>query len=91
MKLTKQQMKFIKDNEEMFKAIITNKAFSNLSYTFKNTIEDIAELHKLNSCKCNSGFITAVTRIWQMYIDQKIAEKAEKNNNKTKQATNDRE
>lgn len=88
MKLTKQQMKFIKDNEGMFKAIITNKAFSNLSYTFKNTIEDIAELHKLNSCKCNSGFITAVTRIWQMYVDQKIAEK---NNNKTKQATNDRE
>ena len=89
MKLTKQQMKFVKDNEETFKAIITNKAFSNLSYTFKNMIEEIAEMYKLNSCKCNSGFMVSVTRIWQMYIDQKIAEK--NNTNKTKKATNDRE
>lgn len=78
-KLTKEEMKIVKRYEDVFKIIITNKSYSNLTFQFKEDLETIANAHKISICKsCNSGIFTAVHRIWGMYIAQ-VAE-----NNKTK-------
>lgn len=70
-KLNKEEMNIVKRYEDVFKMIITNKSYSNLTFKFKEDLEAIANAHKISICKtCNSGIFTAVHRIWGMYIAQ---------------------
>ena len=70
-KLTKEEMNIVKRYEDVFKMIITNKSYSNLTFQFKQDLETIANAHKILMCRsCNSGILTAVSRIWGMYIAQ---------------------
>lgn len=79
-KLTKEEMNIVKRYEDVYKMIITNKSYSNLTFQFKEDLETIANAHKISICNtCNSGIFTAVHRIWGMYIAQ-VAE----NNKKAK-------
>jgi hypothetical protein len=79
-KLTKEEMNIVKRYEDVYKMIITNKSYSNLTFKFKEDLERIANAHKILMCRsCNSGIFTAVHRIWGMYIAQ-LAE----NNKKAK-------
>lgn len=79
-KLTKEEMNIVKRYEDVYKMIITNKSYFNLTFQFKEDLERIANAHKISICKtCNSGVFAAVNRIWGMYIAQ-VAE----NNKKAK-------
>lgn len=70
-KLTKEEMNIVKRYEDVYKMIITNKSYSNLTFQFKQDLETIANAHKILMCRsCNSGILTAVSRIWGMYIAQ---------------------
>lgn len=70
-KLTKEEMNIVKRYEDVFKTIIRNQSYSNLTFQFKQDLETIANAHKISICKsCNSGIFAAVHRIWGMYIAQ---------------------
>ena len=78
-KLSKEEMNIVKRYEDVYKMIIRNQSYSNLTFQFKEDLEAIANAHKISICKtCNSGIFAAVHRIWGMYIAQ-VAE-----NKKTK-------
>lgn len=82
-KLTKEEMNIVKRYEDVYKMIITNKSYSNLTFQFKEDLEAIANAHKISICRsCNSGIFTAVHRIWGMYI----AQVAENKKSKSKKA-----
>ena len=78
-KLTKEEMNIVKRYEDVYKMIITNKSYSNLTFQFKEDLEAIANAHKISICKtCNSGIFAAVHRIWGMYIAQVAENKKSK-------------
>jgi hypothetical protein len=78
-KLTKEEMKIVKRYEDVYKMIIRNQSYSNLTFQFKEDLEAIANAHKISICKtCNSGIFAAVHRIWGMYIAQVAENKKSK-------------
>lgn len=78
-KLTKEEMNIVKRYEDVYKMIITNKSYFNLTFQFKEDLERIANAHKISICRsCNSGIFTAVHRIWGMYIAQVAENKKSK-------------
>lgn len=78
-KLTKEEMNIVKRYEDVYKMIITNKSYSNLTFQFRQDLEAIANAHKISICKsCNSGIFTAIHRIWGMYIAQLAENKKSK-------------
>lgn len=78
-KLTKEEMNIVKRYEDVYKMIITNKSYSNLTFQFRQDLEAIANAHKISICKsCNSGIFTAIHRIWGMYIAQVAENKKSK-------------
>lgn len=71
MELSRNEIKFIKDNIATFEKIVTNNAIGIIDPGFMKRAKEIAYEHKLISCStCNNNIITGIKNLYNKYSHQ---------------------